>query len=69
MEPRCIHVATFTLRRLPEPMKVRCDRTQDHLDAHAVLHDGTVLLSWGMDDDGIGVLNGGVMAPLLLDSD
>jgi len=49
---------------MEHPVDIRCDLDLDHLHTHAMIHDDVVLLIWGIDDDGIGVIMGGDFATL-----
>lgn len=50
--------------RLPTDNRVPCTRLYDHLETHACVVGGVILLAWGMGDNGKGLISGGVLAPL-----
>lgn len=53
--------------RLPTGNRVPCTRDHDHLETHALLVFGQLLLTWGMNDAGKGEVTGGSLAPLFPD--
>jgi hypothetical protein len=65
---RCPCVVNLTLFPGADEFLIRCDLTVDHLMSHVMLHDGFVLLMWGLDDDGQGTITGGALCPLFRDA-
>lgn len=49
------------VRSEPKTIYLRCSLPEDHLESHAIMHDNVVLLAFGLDDHGGGVINGGIM--------